>query len=195
MHALSEWFVALDPTLRFYWGLAIFSTFIFVAQTVLSFLGMGDHDFDAPSDADVGSDATDDAGAMHLLSFRNVIYFLFGMSWAGVSLWHTIGNLAVLILVTLLVGCAFVAIFMVIFRSMLKLQHNGAFDIRDAVGKTVDVYLRIPANRKGQGKVQVSFHGSIQELDAQTDSDVPLPSGSKVRVKEVLDGRVLLVEP
>ena len=48
--------------------------------------------------------------------------------------------------------------------------------IRDAVGKTVDVYLRIPANRKGQGKVQVSFHGSIQELHAQTDSDVPLPS-------------------
>lgn len=194
MQALTDWYSTLDPTLRFFWGIAIFSSVVFVIQTVLSFLGMGDHDVDVSTDADVVGDATDDAGAMHLLSFRNIIYFLFGMGWAGVSLWHTIENRLLLVMVSLLVGCAFVAIFFVIFRGMMKLQHNGAFDIRDAVGKTVDVYLRIPAQRQGQGKVQVSFNGSVQELDAQTDSTTPIPSGSKVRVTEVLNNRVLLVE-
>lgn len=194
MQALSEWFNALEPTLRFFWGIAIFATVVFVIQTLLSFMGMGDHDVDVPSEADAATDATDDAGAMHLLSFRNIIYFLFGMGWAGVSLWHTIDSRPLLVFVTLLVGCAFVAIFLAIFRGMMRLQHNGAFDIRDAVGKTVDVYLRIPPQRRGQGKVQVSFNGSIQELDAQTDSPTPIASGSKVRVTEVLNNRVLLVE-
>lgn len=76
---------------------------------------------------------------------------------------------------------------------MMKLQHNGAFDINDAVGKVCDVYLRIPAEGKGMGKVQVSFNGSIQELDARTDGEM-LPSGSKVRVLRVIDRKVLEVE-
>ena len=190
-----DWFNLLDPTLRIFWGIAIFSSVIFVIQTVLSFMGMGDHDLDSGVDADAGADASDDAGAVHLLSFRNIIYFLFGMGWAGVSLWHTIENRILLVVVSLLVGCLFVAIFIAIFRAMMKLQHNGAFDINDAVGKTVDVYLRIPPQRQGQGKVQVSFNGSVQELDAQTDSETMIPSGAKVQVVEVLNKKILIVQP
>lgn len=195
MESITEWFSALDPMLRIFWGIAIFSSVIFFIQTVLSFMGIGDSDVDASVDSDVSGDASDDAGAIHLLSFRNIIYFLFGMGWAGVSLWHTITNRTILVIVSLLVGCLFVAIFIAIFRGMMKLQHNGAFDIDDALGKTVDVYLRIPPQRQGQGKVQVSFNGSIQELDAQTDSETMIPSGAKVQVVEVLHKKILVVEP
>ena len=61
------------------------------------------------------------------------------------------------------------------------------------MGKACDVYLRIPAARSGQGKVQVSFGGSVQELDAVTDGE-QLPSGAKVRVVQLIEGRLLLVE-
>jgi len=79
------------------------------------------------------------------------------------------------------------------FRQLMKLESNGAFRIEDCVGKACDVYLRIPAARSGQGKVQVSFGGSVQELDAVTDGE-QLPSGAKVRVVQLIEGRLLLVE-
>ena len=188
-----DWYNSLEPALKVYWGIAIFASVIFVIQTVMSFVGISDVDTDVDVDANV--DGLDDAGAMHMLSIRNIVYFLLGLGWAGVSLWGTIANRLVLAIIAIVVGCLFVAIFLFLFRQMMKLQHNGAFDINDAVGKTVDVYLRIPASGQGIGKVQVSFNGSVQEIDARTDGDTLIPSGAKVRVIEVLNNRVLLVEP
>lgn len=199
MNMLSEWFNQLDPTLKLFWGIAIFASIVVLIQTCMSFVGMGDVDtgdadvdFDADTDAD--ADSLDHAGAMHLLSIRNVFYFLLGFGWAGVSLWNTIPNRSLLCAAATLVGCVFVAIFLFLFRQMMKLQSNGAFDINDSVGRVCDVYLRIPANNKGMGKVQISFNGSIQELDARTEGE-QIPSGAKVRVLRVIDKKVLEVEP
>ena len=199
MNMLSEWFNQLDPTLKLFWGIAIFASIVVLIQTCMSFVGMGDVDtgdadvdFDADTDAD--ADSLDHAGAMHLLSIRNVFYFLLGFGWAGVSLWNTIPNRGLLCVAATLVGCVFVAIFLFLFRQMMKLQSNGAFDINDSVGRVCDVYLRIPANNKGMGKVQISFNGSIQELDARTEGE-QIPSGAKVRVLRVIDKKVLEVEP
>lgn len=199
MSVLSEWFNQLDPTLRVYWGIAIFASIVVIIQMAMSFAGTGDVDtgdvdvdFDADTDAD--ADSLDHAGAMHLLSIRNVFYFLLGFGWTGISLWYTIPNPIVLALVAALVGCLFVGIFLFLFRQMMKLQSNGAFDINDSVGKVCDVYLRIPANNQGLGKVQISFNGSVQELDARTPGE-QIMSGAKVRVLRVIDNKVLEVEP
>lgn len=199
MSVLSEWYNQLDPTLKIYWGIAIFASIVVLIQTCMSFVGMGDVDtgdadvdFDADTDAD--ADSLDHAGAMHLLSIRNVFYFLLGFGWTGVSLWNTIPNRGLLCAIAALVGCVFVAIFLFLFNQMMKLQSNGAFDINDSTGRVCDVYLRIPANNQGLGKVQISFNGSVQELDARTSGE-QIPSGTKVRVIRVIDKKVLEVEP
>lgn len=199
MTVLSEWFNQLDPILKMYWGIAIFASIVVLLQTCLSFIGTGDVDtgdvdvdFDADTDAD--ADSLDHVGAMHLFSIRNVFYFLLGFGWTGVSFWNTIPNRGILCLVAVLVGCIFVGIFLFIYRQMMKLQSNGAFDINDSVGKVCDVYLRIPAKNQGLGKVQVSFNGSIQELDARSTGE-QIPSGVKVQVVRVIDKKVLEVEP
>ena len=116
---------------------------------------------------------------------------MLGFGWSGISFHRAIENQIVLGVVSVLMGCLFVAIFLALFRQMLKLQSNGAFDINDAVGKICQVYMRIPAD--GMGKVQVSFNGSVQELDARSIGSDPIPSGAKVRVTSVV-GRVLIVE-
>lgn len=194
MSFLSDWFIQLDPGLRFYWGIAIFASIVVIVQMTLSFAGMGDIDSgDADVDFSTDTDSLDDAGSMHLLSIRNVFYFLLGFGWAGVSLWNTIPNTIILCIVAVLVGCLFVAIFIFLFRQMMKLQSNGAFNINDAAGKVCDVYLRIPGQNQGLGKVQISFNGSVQELDARTAGE-SIPSGAKVRVLRVIDKKVLEVE-
>jgi hypothetical protein len=194
MNFLSDWFTQLYPPLAFYWGIAIFASIVVVIQMTMSFMGMGDIDSgDADVDFSTDTDSLDNAGSMHLLSIRNIFYFLLGFGWAGVSLWSSIPNAVVLCVVAVLVGCLFVAIFLFLFCQMMKLQSNGAFNINDATGKVCDVYLRIPGQNKGMGKVQISFNGSVQELDARTAGE-PIPSGAKVRVVRVIDNKVLEVE-
>ena len=194
MSILSDWFNQLDPALRVYWGIAIFASIVVIIQTTMSFAGMGDIDSgSADVDFSTDTDSLDDAGSMHLLSIRNIFYFLFGFGWAGVSLWDTIPSAIVLCAVAVLTGCLFVAIFVFLFRQMMKLQSNGAFNINDAVGKVCDVYMRIPGENQGMGKVQISFNGSVQELDART-TGAPIPSGTKVRVLRVIEKKVLEVE-
>lgn len=195
MNEITSWFTELDPTLRIYWGIAIFASVVFVIQTAMSFLGVADIDSgDADVDFSTDTDSLDDAGSMHLLSIRNIFYFLLGFGWTGVSLWNTIENRILLVAAAVLVGCSFVALFLWLFRQMMKLQSNGAFDINDSVGKVCDVYLRIPAEAQGLGKVQISLGGSVQELDARS-AGAQIPSGAKVRVLRVIDKKVLEVEP
>ena len=84
-------------------------------------------------------------------------------------------------------------IFIFLFRQMRRLEHDGTFRIEDALGKVADVYLRIPGERMGEGKIQFSFEGSVQELPAITDGP-GIATGQKVRVVEVIGGHTLLVE-
>lgn len=189
------WYEALPHTLQIYWGIAVFATTIFTIQMLMSFIGLGDLG-DADVDADFSggdADGLDDAGAMSLISIRNIIYFLLGLGWAGVCLWDAITNRTILLFCAILVGCVFVMCFIAVFRQLMHLQQNGAVNINDAVGRVCDVYLRIPAAGEGMGQVQISLGGSVHEFDARTNADEAIPSGTKVKVIEVND-HVLLVE-
>lgn len=184
-----DWFNNLEPGIKVYWGIAIVSSTIFVIQTVLSLIGLGDFDMDLDLD---GGDSLDSSGFSDMLSIKNAINFLLGAGWAGVCFYDNIPNAFILGIVAIICGCAFVYAFVFLFKKMMKLESNGAFDINAAEGKTCNVYLRIPAKRSGTGKVQISFDGSVQELDAVTDGDM-IPTGTKVVVMEILNNNILLV--
>lgn len=192
-----EWYNGLPSTLQVYWVIALITSLVFVVQMVLTFIGIGDADADADfgGDTDISDGSTLDAGgAMQLFTMRNIINFLLGLGWGGVCLYSVIPNAVVLSIAAILVGVAFVYVFILIYRQMRRFEKNGAFNIKECVGHTVDVYLTIPARRSGSGKVQVSFYGSVQELAALTDSDSPIRSGAKVRIIEIVDGGTVLVE-
>ena len=196
MHTISHWFNALDPNMRMYWGIAIFASLVFLIQMVMTFVGIGDADgvdadFDLSADADGGT--LDAGGSLQLFSVRNIVNFLLGVGWGGVCLSSSIDSRPLLAFAALLTGCVFVTLFAFIYKQMRKLEHNGTFRIEDSVGKVADVYLRIPARRSAEGKVQYSFQGSVQELPAITDGEM-IPSGAKVRVLQVVGDHTLLVE-
>lgn len=180
--------------MQVFWTIALITSVVFVIQTLLTFIGIGDTDVDFAGDVDVPDGGTlDVGGAVQLFSVRNFINFMLGLGWGGVCLSSVIPNPLLLTLVAILVGVAFVLVFVFMYRQMSRLEKNGAFSVADCVGKTVDVYLVIPARRGGVGKVQVSFSGSVQEIAAMTDEAEPIRSGAKVRVVEVIDGASVLV--
>ncbi len=189
MDMFLDWFSNLEPGIKVYWGIAIVTSVIFAVQTILSLIGLGDFDMDLDLD---GGDALDSSGFSDMLSVRNAVNFLLGLGWAGVIFYDDIQNSLILGIVAFLCGCLFLVAFIYLFKKMMKLESNGAFDINTAEGKTCSVYLRIPGNRSGTGKVQISFDGSVQEIDAVTDGEM-IPTGTKVVVMEILNNNILLV--
>jgi hypothetical protein len=190
MQAYWEMFQSLDAWMQVFWGCAIVGSAIFVIQMVLTLMGMDSSDMDVDFD---GPDTMDLGGSISLFSIKNFVNFIVGFGWAGICFAGSITNKWLLALIALLVGIAFVYMFFIIKKQTKKLEHNGAFNIEDCVGKTVDVYLRIPANKGGKGKVQVSLNGSVQEFDAMTEGE-GFTSGQKVTVESVIDGFTVLVK-
>ena len=77
-----------------------------------------------------------------------------------------------------------------------KLSQEGNININNAIFNTGTVYLSIPpASEGGQGKIHVTIDGTMREMNAITKENKKLPTGSDIRVIEVLDNNILLVEP
>lgn len=188
-----ETFRQLDGTIQVFWIIAAVSSLVFVIQTVITFMGMGtDVDFDA--DLASGVDGLDGDSFAGFFSFRNLINFLLGYGWTGTLLADSIESRGLLQLIAIGVGIVFVIAFLIMFRLLMKLAHDGSFRIADCVGLTASVYLRIPASRSDKGKVQVSVNGSVHEIDAITDDSELIPTGGNVKILAVVADDTLLVE-
>ena len=184
-----EWFNTLEPMLKIYWSIALIASLIFVIQMIISFVG-GDIFDDAGGDIDSDGDA---GGVSHFFSVRNLVNFLLGAGWGGVCFHNTISSKTMLMIVAIVCGIFFVLIFFALVRILLKLQKDSTFRIEETVGKTADVYLGIPANKAGNGKIQISVRGSFHEINAIT-ADEKISTGGKVRVIEIVDNQTVLVE-
>ena len=182
----------MDISIQVYWYIAIGASVFFILQTIMTFVGGigGDTDIDTDMDTDDGSGHGD--LPFHFFTLRNLISFLLGFGWTGVSLYKSIGSQWVLLLISVLVGLLFIAIFFIIIKMLLKLSENNTFKMEDTIGKTGDVYIQIPAAKSGMGKVFISVKGSTHELSAMTEDAEPLKVGSLVKVVKV-ESKTLLV--
>ena len=84
---------------------------------------------------------------------------------------------------------------MLMFKWLAGMQQSGNINVyKSAVGCHGKVYLTIPGERRGTGKVQITINGAVREYDAVTDCD-SIPTGAQIKVVEVVDSSTLLVEP
>lgn len=187
-----EFFDNLPVLLKTFWFIALPVSLIFIIQTIMTFAGA---DADDGIGADFDGDLADGGDApFQLFSLRNLINFMLGFSWTGISFYQSFDNKSLLIAFALVIGCAFVLVFFLIIRQVQKLSENNSFSISDTIGKTAEVYLTIPAQKEGKGKVLVSVKGSIHELDAISEHD-SIRTGSVVLVERVESNKILIVKP
>lgn len=185
-----DFFENLDPLLRTFWYIALPVSLIFLIQTVMTFMGVDSAD---GAEADFDGDLTGGEAPFQLFSLRNLINFLLGFSWTGISFYSSISSPTVLVVLALIVGCGFVYVFFLIIRQLKKLAEDNSFNIQNAMGKTAEVYLSIPGNKKGAGKVMVSVKGAFHELSAMTEND-SIPTGTVVKVVRIENNSHLIVE-
>ena len=166
---------------------------LLVCQFLLSLVGFGDHGhdahFDHGSDHAAGGHDHGHGGAsawlFGILTFRSVVsgmtfFGLAGMAAtsAGWSRPAALGTAAGGGLAAMLAVAA-------MMRAIVKLQDDGTVRIENAVGQTGTVYLTVPGNKAGVGKVTLNVQNRTAEYQAVTFQD-PLPTGSKVVVVDVI---------
>ena len=198
------WWQALNLMQKIYFCIATPATVLLIVQIILMIIGFsgGEADFDGDVDVDVDVDVDTDVDTdvndvfdgdpgFRLFTVRGLIAFLTVGGWVGFTFGDSNPTLAVILSivcgVAALVGMAF------LLKWLLGLQSSGNISYKAAVGKTADVYLTIPANGQGNGKITVILNESLRELSAKTLSDAPIKTGAKVKIVDVEDD-VLVVE-
>ena len=195
---IATWWAELSPVMKLLWGVTLTATLIFIIQTVMTFLGAdadGATDFDVDVDTSMdGADLSNIDGGANLYTFRNFVNFFLGFGWTAIILEPSVKSTALLVVISILVGIALVALVMFMFKWLYSMQQSGNINVYKAcVGCQGKCYLRIPGERKGEGKVQITIQGAVREYDAVTDGD-EIKTGASVKVLEAIDGNTLLVE-
>ena len=193
---LATWWADLSPVMKLLWGVTLAATLVFIIQTVMTFLGAdADGDFDVDVDASMdGTDLSNIEGGSNLYTFRNFVNFFLGFGWTAILLQNSVKSTGLRILLAVVVGIVLVAAVMYLFKWLSSMQQSGNINVyKAAVGCQGTCYLRIPAERSGEGKVQITIQGAVREYDAVTDGD-EIKTGTSVKVLEVVDANTLLVE-
>ncbi len=177
-----------DPLLRALWYIALPVSLFFILQTIATFIGLGDSGTDGDTEGGDGGDMP-----FEVFTLRNLINFLLGFSWTGISFYNIIPNKVILIAVAIGVGILFILLFFWMITQILKLSENNSFKIENTLNKTGEVYINIPKLKSGKGKVQISVNGSYHELDAITTNTQVISSGTLVKVVG-LENNILIVE-
>ncbi len=181
-----------EPLLKAFWYIALPVSIFFLLQTIMTFIGIGGADADTDFDGDVDGHDSGDA-PFELFTLRNLINFLLGFSWTGIAFYNRFENKSILIGLATLVGILFIVLFFILIRQILKLSEDNTFKLTDTIGKTAEVYLTIPENKSGKGKIQISVKGSVHELDAMTTNQEKINSSATVKVVAI-ENQTLIVE-
>jgi membrane protein implicated in regulation of membrane protease activity len=184
---------------------AIFGGTVLVAQFLLGLGGDEDLD-DGAEDTPDHVEAFHDGDSSHtdhhhgstwlfgVLSFRTVMIGLtfFGLTGKATSA----SGFAEPIPVGVAIGCGLAAMYGVYFlmRGLYQLTADGTERIASAVGQEATVYLTIPAQHTGKGKIHVPVQNRLLEYEAETCGE-KLPTGTRVVVVAVLGPACLEVEP
>jgi hypothetical protein len=186
---MNQFFEGMSPLLQGFWWIAIIASAIFIVQTVMTFMGADSGADGVNADFDGNLDDVD--APFQMFTFRNLVNFLLGFGWTGVTFYNSITSGLGLVLMATGVGVVFVALFFLLIRQILKLAEDNTFNINSLIGRNGDVYLTVPGQLSGKGTVQISSKGSVHELPAMTRGEA-IPTGSVVKVESIKE-KILIV--
>ncbi len=205
---MTQWWNELSNLQQLFYYCAIPSTIVLFIQTLLSIIGLGndtdiDADIDVEVDYDSGFDGDTDVAeldqiestaSLKFFSIRGIVAFFTLFGWVGVVLSKTNLPVSIIFLISIFSGLLGMFVIALMFYGISKLQSNGNISLKNAIGATAQVYIPIPPNLSGKGKIQVTIQERLSEVNAMTENRKTLSTGCNVRVVDVIDINTLLVE-
>lgn len=192
------WWDSMSTLEQVLFVLASSSTAIMIIFLVMLLLGFDTDEFDGIGTPDIDIDSINDdpftgIAGLKILTLRNALAFLAIGSWTAFLLVNSLGPWLGL-LIGVVVGLIAAFLQALAFRATLKLESAGNLDYGNAIGKKGTVYLRVPKNRTGKGKVSILIQERLTEIDAVTDEDDDLMPKTSVEVVGLLDTATLIIK-
>jgi hypothetical protein len=177
---------------------------ILVLRLALSLLGLGFDGLDGAgdlgdADADIGHGdvVTDDGQGHHadlgrIFTFQAIVSFLAFFGVGGLAALEMRQHPAIAVLVGSATGFVAVSLLGYLLGALRKLNADGTVQIARAVGLEGKVYLRIPGEGDGEGKITLPIQGRTIEILARTPGP-GLRAGDPVVVSRVIDEHIVEV--
>lgn len=179
-----EWFLEFTAAEKTYFIIAVVASVFLIVQIIMMLVSLGGGDFDVD---DVFDGDADTDGGLSIFTIKSLTAFFALGGWCGfVAQTFMEDNIWAPILIAVATGT--VALLGVAFamRGISKLQNSGNIVKSKLVGATATVYVSIPENRSGRGKITLTAQGRYLELDAVTDGE-RIPVDSTVEITRYSD--------
>ncbi len=151
----------------------------------------GVSDFDGSVDV-FNNEPITDIGGLKILTIRGVLAFFSMGSWVTMLMLDYLNPW-----ISTLIGAVagFIAAYLLAYalNQALKLENSGNIDYRKAIGSSATVYMRVPKDRSGKGKVNLVLEDRYVELEAITDDEEDILSNKEVKVVGLSDRSTLIV--
>lgn len=181
--------------LAFFAVCAVAGGTVLVVQLALLVFGLGHHGFDGTSDAahDVAHGAGHDSSFFfRVVSFRSLT--------AAVTFFGLAGGLCVSSGVPPVfsfaaatgLGAGVMVLVAWLMQLLMSLHSEGTVQIEETLGQPARVYLSVPGQEEGLGKVMVTIGGREVEYQAMTRGE-RLPAGASAIVDEITDLNTVFV--
>lgn len=186
------------PTLAsLFWICLLLGGGVVILQLLASLIGLDGGDVDA----DLGVDAPDDVGGHGDLSDGLHLFSVRALS-AGVAFFGVGGLIALKLGLHQVLAVPMAAVsgllaatgVATLLNSMRKLESDRTIRIANAIGKIGDVYLSIPGQESGIGKIMITIQERQVEIAAMTRED-GIASGTRVLVIDTVSSDTVVVVP
>ena len=182
-----EWFTNLDWFDKIFWIVALIGSGLFIIMMLVTFI-TGGAEVDIDGDVDMDAD-----GGFSFFTIKNLIAFFTIFGWSGIAgIDNDLSKSWVIIIATI---CGLIMMFIMagLFYLISKLHDSGTLELKNAVGNIGEVYLTIGGGQTSIGKVTVRIQGALRELEALTNDEADLKTGSVIEVIDVTDNGILIV--
>ncbi len=176
--------ILFSPNALWFTVPALVGSGFLLMQIMLGELG-GDAESALELDADFEADlaADDPGGEFRLLSLQSISAFGIGYGWVGLAALKALDlGFTGSVMVGVVAGVGVAWAFVLLSRSILRLQSSGNVTLRDVEGKLGDVYITVPPAGKGNGRIKVAVHNSHYEYNAIQQGDEPIVTHTRVRI-------------
>lgn len=186
------WWEGLSSFQQVVFVFAASATLIMIILLILMLIGIGDSDVD-DIDLDVTSEPLVNISGLKIFTLRGALAFLSIGGWVAFLLEPSLRPFWAIVL-GIIAGSVAAFLMALAFKAAMKLESEGNLNYQNAIHKVGSVYIRIPANRAGKGKITITFQERFLEIDAVTDEKEDLKTGTEVEVVDLLNESTLIVK-
>ncbi|WP_405609919.1 hypothetical protein [Polaribacter sp. Asnod1-A03] len=188
---MMEWYLELSSFEKTYWIITAISTLFFLFVLISTFIGA---DTDDIGDVDVEIEADTGVG-FQFFTFKNLVAFFAIFGWSGLASLDAGNSKTITVIISIFCGLLMMFIMAAMFYYISKLTSSGTLKMQNALNAIGEVYLTVGAKRSKIGKVQIKIQGALRELEALTDYKEDLKQGNVIKVIEVTNNGILIIEP